>query len=309
MGSAGARSLCVVRVTQTSPQYGWILKPSTLFYFHRALVRRKYHLLYSPSKRRRPGPRGPSKELIDAVIQMKRRNLRFGCRKIAEQISSAFGIEINKDVVRRILIQHYRPGPSGDGPSWLTVIGHAKDSLWSVDFFRCESILLQSYWVMVAMDVFTRRIVGFGVAPANLDGPAICRMFNRAIAKQKPPKYLSSDNDPLFRFHRWRANLRILEVDEIKTIPFVPPSHTFVERLIGTVRREYLDRTLFWNRGDLARKVDNYQDYYNQQRCHTGLAGATPAERSGVPRQPIAKLESYTWRKHCNGLFQTPTPA
>jgi putative transposase len=173
-----------------------ILKPSTLFYFHRALIRRKYHLLYSPSKRRRPGPRGPSKELIDAVIQMKRRNLRFGCRKIAEQISSAFRIEINKDVVRRILIQHYRPGPSGDGPSWLTVIGHARDSLWSVDFFRCESILLQSYWVMVAMDIFTRRIVGFGVAPANLDGPAICRMFNRAIAKQKPPKYLSSDNDP-----------------------------------------------------------------------------------------------------------------
>jgi putative transposase len=94
-----------------------ILKPSTLFYFHRALVRHKYHLLYSPSKRRRPGPRGPSQELIDAVIEMKRRNLRFGCRKIAEQISSAFGIETNKDVVRRILIQHYRPVPSGDGPS------------------------------------------------------------------------------------------------------------------------------------------------------------------------------------------------
>jgi transposase InsO family protein len=94
-------------------------------------------------------------------------------------------------------------------PSWLTVIGHAKDSLWSVDFFRCESILLKSYWIMIVMDVFTRRIIGFGVAPADLDGPAVCRMFNRAIAKQIPPKYLSSDNDPLFCFHRWRANLRI----------------------------------------------------------------------------------------------------
>jgi hypothetical protein len=82
----------------------------------------------------------------------------------------------------------------GDGPSWLTVIGHAKDSLWSVDLLRCESILLESYWIMVVMDVFTRRIIGFGVAPA---------------------------------------------------------------------------------------------------------------ERSGVPAQPIA----YTWRQHCNGLFQTPTSA
>jgi hypothetical protein len=132
-----------------------ILKASTLMSFHHALVKRKYHLLYSPRKLRRPGPKGPSKELIDAVIEMKRRNPRFGCRKIAEQISSAFGIEINKDVVRRILIQHSRPVPSDDGPSWLTVIGHAKDSPWSVDFFRCESMLLKSYWIMVVMDVFT----------------------------------------------------------------------------------------------------------------------------------------------------------
>src|SRR5277367_1069928 len=188
-----------------------ILKPSTLLSFHRALVKRKYNLLYRPRKRRRPGPKDLSRELIGAVIEMKRRNPRFGCRKIAEQISRAFAVEINQDVVRRILIRHYRPVPRGDGPSWLTVIGHAKDSLCSVDLFRCESILLKSYWILVVMDVFTRRIIGFGVASANLDGPAICRMFNHAIAEQTPPQYLSSDHDPLFRFHRWLANLRVLD--------------------------------------------------------------------------------------------------
>jgi hypothetical protein len=74
---------------------------------------------------------------------------------------------MNKDAVRRILIQHYRPLPGGDGPSWLTVIGYAKDSLWSVDFFRCDRFCLKSYWVMVVMDVFTRRIIGLGVAVAE----------------------------------------------------------------------------------------------------------------------------------------------
>jgi putative transposase len=286
-----------------------ILKASTLLQFHQALVKRKYYLLYNSRKRHRPGPKGPSKELIDAIVEMKRRNPRFGCRKIAEQISSAFGIETNKDVVRRILIRYCRPVPGGDGPSWLTVIGHAKDSLWSVDFFRCESILLKSYWIMIVMDVFTRRIIGFGVAPAHLDGPVVCRMFNRAIEKRTPPKYLPSDNDPLFRFHRWRANLRILEVEEIKTIPCTPTSHPFVERLIGTLRREYLDRTLFWNRSDLERKLDDYKTYYNQYRCHTGLAGATPAQRSGAPPHAIAKVESYSWQRHCHGLFETPIAA
>jgi putative transposase len=116
-----------------------ILKPSTLLSFHQALVKRKYRLLYRPRKRRRPGPKGPSRELIAAVVEMKQRNPRLGCRKIAEQIACTFGIEINKDAVRRILIQHYRPLPGGGGPSWLTAIGHAKDSLWSVDLFRCES--------------------------------------------------------------------------------------------------------------------------------------------------------------------------
>src|SRR5271166_2253871 len=125
------------------------LKPSTLLCFHHALVKRKYRLLYSPRKRRRPGPKGPSKALIGAVIEMKRRNPRFGCRKIAEHIARGFAVEINKDVVRRILIQHYRPLSGGGGPSWLTVIGHAKDSLWSADLFRCESILLKSYWIIV----------------------------------------------------------------------------------------------------------------------------------------------------------------
>jgi hypothetical protein len=132
-----------------------ILQPSTLLGFHRALIERKYHRLYRSQTRRRPGPKGPSKQLIAAIVGMKRRNPRFGCRKIAEQMSRAFAVRINKDVVRRILLQHYRPGPGGDGPSWLSFIAHAKDSLWSVDFFRCESLLLKSYWVMVVIDVFT----------------------------------------------------------------------------------------------------------------------------------------------------------
>ena len=51
----------------------------------------------------------------------------------------------------------------GTGPSWLTFIGHTKDSLWSVDLFRCEAITLKLHWVLVVMDQSTRRIIGFAV--------------------------------------------------------------------------------------------------------------------------------------------------
>ena len=58
----------------------------------------------------------------------------------------------------------------------LPTLLRALDSLWSMDMFRCESILLRSHWVMVVMDVFTRRLVGFGVEPAPVDGISVCRM-------------------------------------------------------------------------------------------------------------------------------------
>jgi hypothetical protein len=94
-----------------------------------------------------------------------------------------------------------------------------------------------------------------------------------------------------------------------KPVPCARRSHAFVERLIGTIRREYLDRTLFWNRSDLERKLEHYQAYYNHHRCHTGLAETTPSDRGGLPAPPSAQLESYTWRLHCHGLFQTPIAA
>jgi len=146
---------------------------------------------------------------------------------------------------------------------------------------------------MVMMDLFTRRIIGFAVQPADIDGISVCRMLNQVIAGQPLPKYLSSDNDPLFRFHRWRANLRILEVEEIKTVPFVPCSHPFVERLIGTIRREYLDRDLFWNRGDLERKLACFKHYYNAVRVHASLGGKTPQVAAGEPSPPHAQLDYF----------------
>lgn len=112
-----------------------------------------------------PGPKGPSAAIIMAIVEMKARNPRFGYMRIAQQISYAFGIKVDKDGVRRVLSTHYgvdKPS-SPAGGSWLTRFVHAKDSLWSIDLFRCESILLRSYWVMLIMDVLTRRIIGFSV--------------------------------------------------------------------------------------------------------------------------------------------------
>ena len=94
-----------------------VLTPATVLSFHRSMVKRKYSLLFTPKTRGKPGPTGPSPELISAIVEMKRRNPSFGYQRIADQISLLFDIEIEKDVVRRVLARHYRPEPGSNGPS------------------------------------------------------------------------------------------------------------------------------------------------------------------------------------------------
>jgi len=151
--------------------------------------------------------------------------------------------------------------------------GHSKDSLWNVDLFRCESILLKSYWVLVVMDQFTRRNVGFGVNAGDVDGIALCCMFNSAISNKATPQRLSS------------------------------------ERLIGTIRREYLDRLFFWNDQDLEQKLVVYRHYYNNHRARQSLDGNTPLPAISDNQVRYAKLDYYAWQSHCKGMFQTPIAA
>lgn len=112
------------------------------------LIKRKYRYLYSPRGGTKPGPKRPSKDVIQAIVEMK----------------------------RRILANHYKPDSSDRGPSWLTTLGRAKDSRWSVDLFRCESILLKTHWVLVVMDKYTLKIIGFSVHAGHVDEPTLCCM-------------------------------------------------------------------------------------------------------------------------------------
>jgi transposase InsO family protein len=286
-----------------------ILKPATLLKFHKALIHRKYSLLFSNKASKKPGPKGPDEPVIHLIIEMKKGNPSYGYRRIAMQIANAFGIIIDKDVVRRVLSKHYKNNPEDIGPSWLTFIGHMKDSLWSIDLFRSESIHLKTHWIMVIMDQFTRRIIGFAAHKGPVTGIDLCCMFHKIISRKGLPKYLSSDNDPLFHFYQWKANCRILDIEEIKSVPYVPTSHPFVERLIGSVRREILDKTFYWNAYDLQNKLELFQNYYNEERAHHGIDGITPLKKADEPSSTVVSINHYRWKKHCHGLFELPIAA
>jgi transposase InsO family protein len=222
---------------------------------------------------------------------MKQRNPHWGCPRIAQQIALAFHIQVDKDVVRRILARHYRPGQDSGGPSWLTFLGHMRDSLWSMDLFRCESAMLRTHWVLVVMDQYTRRIIGFGVHAGTVDGVALCRMFNRAIRGQRRlPNSLSSDNDPLYRFHQWLANLRILNVTDQ-----VHPLRSTVSSVRGKADR-HRSTGVFGSHfvldcGRSREQAARFQDLL-QQPSHPYLNGRANAESACVTTNRKSPLVS-----------------
>lgn len=131
-------------------------------------------------------------------------------------------------------------------------------------------------------------------------------MFNEVLRRSgSVPRSLSSDHDPLFLFHRWRANHRILQLREIKSVPHVPPSHPFVERLVGTIRRDLLDHVPFRTSTDLQRKLSDFARYYNHERTHRALGGKPPVPSA----RAAADNCSVMWPRHCRGLYQRPVAA
>jgi len=158
-------------------------------------------------------------------------------------------------------------------------------------------------------DAFLSMRVGDRFRRGSPDGSTVCRMLRHIIFDSALPTYLSSDHDPLFEYHHWKANLRILGVNEVKAVPFVPLSHPLMERLVGTARRENLDQTPFWYARNLERKLASFQEYYNRYRVHQGLKGPVPDPRAGSEVQPAVRLDDYRWKSHCRGSYQLPVAA
>lgn len=98
----------------------------------------------------------------------------------------------------------------------------------------------------------------------------------------------------------------MLEVEEMKSLPHVPMSPPYVERLIGSIRRELLDQNLLWTESGLEHNLRAYQRYYNEHRCHSGRDGATPVDSESGN---VIDIRNHRWTKHCHGLLQLPVAA
>ena len=118
-----------------------ILSPTTLLKYNRALFNKDSGVLRSSKNNQKPGPKGPTTEVIDLVLVMKKKNLLMGYLRIAMQLNLIFDSSLDSNQVKRILDKYHRPSPFDyQGPSWSTFFLHTLDSLRSLNFSRKKTV-------------------------------------------------------------------------------------------------------------------------------------------------------------------------
>ncbi len=238
---------------------------------------------------------------------MKQRNPRFGCPRIAQQISKAFGIEINKDTVRRVLAKHYRPGSNDGGPSWRTFLGHLTDSLRSTNWFRCKLPALRNHRVLGMLNSFIRQIMGYDIHYGSVDEIACCPLLENAASMMEAQKPLNSDHDPPLLYHRWERML--LGGDATNTVAILPLSLPCAEWRMETVSGNNIDYLPFYNAVDLEGKFKEFTNFCILLRLHSPINEDTSAKIDKCSVLDRAKIDHFAWKRHCYELFQAPIAA
>ena len=265
-----------------------VIKPATLTKFRSALFSHNYYRLFSSRKNAKPGPKGPSDDLVRVIVELKQRNTGFGCPRIAQQINKAFGVNIDKDVVRSVLAKHYRPAPHDGGPSWLTFFKHTRDSLSSIALPRRESILTKLHSMLLAIRHFIRPMIGFGLTRCNCYQAEFYSLVSAAIPVVDDSKPFDPVHNPPFLHDRCRRKFWV--VGRIQTVALFPRSPTFTERRIRTRRRNQTDYRSDCSVNECEPALNVFNDY-----CDLGFMPARLDEHRS------AKINRETALRHTEG--------
>jgi putative transposase len=252
---------------------GWrsallIVKPETVIAWHRLGFR-----LYWQWKSRHPqGRPSISPEVIALIRKMSLANPRWGAPRIHGELLK-LGFELSQATVAKYMVRHRKP-PS---QTWRTFLAnHAKDIV-SADFFVVPTVFFQMLFVFVILSHDRRRPVHFAVTEhPTADWAA--RQLLEAFPWDSAPHYLLRDRDGSYG-EKFREAANWLNVQEVLTAPRSPWQNPYVERLIGSIRRECTDHVIVLNETGLRHILKSYFDYYERSRTHLSLDKDTPITR------------------------------
>ena len=258
-----------------------IVRPETVVRWHRM----GFAAYWRWKSRPRGGRPRITKEVRDLIRRMSLENPLWGATKIHGELLK-LGIEVAQSTVSIYMV------PRRDRPlqTWKTFLCNHMEGIASIDLFVVPTIAFQQLFAFLVLGHERRRVLWFAVT-RNPTAEWLARQITEAFPWDSKPKYLIRDNDRAFGV-AFKARLRAMGIRDRPTSFHSPWQNGYVERLIGSIRRECTDHLVVFNAEHLRRILAKYTTYYNEVRTHVSLGKDAPytrqIERFGnIDAQPI----------------------
>ncbi len=272
--------LLLAALSRVLPRRSWrvlLVRPETLLRWHRRLVAKQWTYPH-----RRPGRPPIDAEVRELVLRLARENNSWGYLRIVGELRK-LGIEVSATLVRNVLrAAGVPPAPQRDQLDWRSFLRQHAATTLACDFLTVDTVLLRRLYVLVFICIGTRRIE-YVAATSNPDGAWMMQQARNLLIdlddRGRRSRFLIHDRDSKFS-RAFDAVLYGEGVRVIRTPLQAPNANAHVERWVGSVRRECLDRLLIFNRRQLERVLRVYIRHYNEQRPHRALDLQAPDPRT-----------------------------
>jgi putative transposase len=271
----------------------FLVRPDTILAWHRRLVAN--HWTYP----HRPGRPSTVLKTRQTIIRLARENPTWGYRRIHGELAR-LGVTIAASTVWAILKQAgIDPAPGRNSESWTTFLRTQAAGIVACDFFTLDTVSLRRYYVLFFIELDTRRVDLAGITKNPTGAWSTQAARNLMMGYDRTIRFLIRDGAGQF-IASFDEVFRSGGTTIIRTPPRTPVANAYAERWVGTVRREFLDRTLIWNHRQLEQLLREYVEHYNTRRPHRSLGQRAPGDygvAAYLPRQPIRR------HRTCGGLI------
>ena len=250
----------------------FIMKASTVVGWHH----KGFRLFSWKIRRGKPGRPSVPKEIRELIRIMSRDNPIWGAPRVHGELLK-LGIKIGETSVGKYMVRRRRP-PS---QTWRTFLQNHVTSMVSVDFFAVPTIRFQILYVFLVLAHERRRILHFAVT-AHPTAEWTAQQMREAFPWDTAPRYLLRDRDRIFG-KDFVDQLKAMGIKQVLSSPRSPWQRAYVERVIGTIRRECLDHMIVFNERCLYRHLQSFINYYHASRTHVALEKDSPEPRSIQP--------------------------
>ena len=265
-----------------------VVQPGTIMRWHRAGFRAYWRWKF----RGRSGRPKISSELRELIRRMSRENRLWGAPRIHGELLK-LGFEVAESTVSKYMIRHRGP-PS---QTWRTFLRNHADAIAAIDLCVVHTATFERLFALVVIGHGRRQLLWFAVT-RHPTAEWLAQQIVEAFPWDTAPAYLIRDNDGSYG-QVFMSRLRSMGIRDRPIAPRTPWQNPYVERLIGTLRRECLDHVLIFGEWHLRRVLKSYSLYYNETRTHPGLDKDTPLPRPARRSGTIISVPILSGLHHC----------